>query len=101
MRVQIDADTKAHAAQVEQLLRFYLTVLDGDVEAIEIKLDAPPDPLGLTLYRCRVDLAFGMGRSLDIQETQASLALATTRALDRAVRTLRRRLPRYRMSRSA
>lgn len=101
MRVRIDAVTETCAARVEQLLRFYLTVLEGDVEAIEIALDAPPDPLGLTLYRCRVHLVLALGRTLDIEETQAGLELATTRALDRAVRTLRRRLTRYRMSRSA
>jgi hypothetical protein len=99
VRIRVNAVSRADCAQVEQLLRFYLNVLEEDVDSIEIALDAPRDALGVALQRCRLSLRLAAGDALDLEETQADLVLAVTRAMDRATRTVRRRTSRYRVSR--
>lgn len=92
MQVQVAACDDAVAAQVRQLLAFYLTGLEGDVERIAIEVEQREDRLGVLLHCCRVNARLANGDSIEISETQADLVLAITRVLDRSIRTLRRRL---------
>jgi hypothetical protein len=101
MRVQISADTEAAAAQVDQLSRFYLTGLEDAAGTISVVVDDRRDALGKQLVRCRVIGHLGRDERLEVVEVQADLVLAITRALDRAVRALRRRGARGRLARSA
>ncbi len=91
MRIQIHADNAAVKSRVEQLSRFYLTCLHGQLESIELGIDDILDPLGQALKRCRVSARLGQGDTLQFIEIQADLALAVSRALERASRTIRRR----------
>lgn len=101
MRVQIYADTDAAAAQVDQLSRFYLTGLEDAVGSVSVVVDDRRDALDRPLVRCRVIGHLSRGERLEVVEVQADLVLAITRALDRAVRTLRRRRARGHLARSA
>lgn len=101
MRVEISADSDAVADQVDQLSRFYLTGLEERVNSISVVVDGQRDPLGEQLVRCQVLGRLSHGESLVVVETQADAALAITRALDRTVRTLRRRSSLGRLARSA
>lgn len=92
MQMQVQADSDEVVEQVTQLLRFYLAGLEGDVDRIDIVVDSTLDRLGVRLYVCRVGIRSGHVWRLDLEEVQADLALAVTRALDRSVRALRRRL---------
>jgi hypothetical protein len=93
MRVRINTDDDVMAAHVDQLLRFYLIGLDGEVAAVTITVSISAcEPLQEPRYRCQVNAALMRGRALEVEEAQADLALAVTRALARSVRTLRRQL---------
>lgn len=101
MHIQINADTPVVKNQVEQLSRFYLTGMQGQLESVELTIDDILDPLGGALTRCRFHGQLGPGDSLEVTEIQADLALAVTRALDRAARTARLRSVAQRTARSA
>jgi hypothetical protein len=91
MQAQVHAPNAAMTEQVEQLLRFYLTGLEEHVVSIAIKVETTRDPLGNALLHCAVHARLGCEGELCIDEIQSDLLLAMTRALDRCVRTLRRR----------
>jgi len=101
VRIQINADTPAVKHQVEQLSRFYLTGIQGQLESAELTVDDILDPLGQALTRCRFHGQLGLGDSLEVTEVQADLALAVTRTLDRAARTARLRSVMHRPARTA
>jgi hypothetical protein len=101
MRVEISADNDAIADQVDQLSRFYLVGLEESVDSISVVVDEQRDTLGKPLLRCRVLGRLSHGEPLEVVETQADTVLAITRALDRTVRTLRRRCTLSRLARSA
>ena len=101
MRLQISADSDAVSGQVDQLSRFYLTGLEEGVVSISIVVARRRDPLGKPLVRCEVLGCLSHGESIEVVETQADLVLAITRALDRTVRTVRRRVSLARLARSA
>jgi len=92
MQVRVHAHSDEVVEQVGQLLGFYLSCLEGEVDRIDIVIDISPDSLGARLYRCHVGIRSGCGWRSDIEESQSDLAPAITRALDRSIRTLRRRL---------
>lgn len=91
MQVRVHAQSDEVVEQVGQLLSFYRSGLEGEVDRIDIVVDSGPDRLGARLYRCHVGIRSGCGWRSDIEETQSDLAPAITRALDRSIRTLRRR----------
>jgi len=101
MQIQVRADSDQIVEQASQLLRFYLAELEGDVDRIIIGIDYAPDRLGVRQYRCQVGIRCLYGRRLHIEETQSDLAPAVTRALDRSIRTLRRRAKLRRHARCA
>jgi hypothetical protein len=101
LEVRVHASDDALAGQVEQMLGFYLTGLDGQLDELFVRVEATRDPLGGPLVQCQVIAAAGRGDELVIEETQADLLRALTRALDRCVRTLRRRSASGRLGRLA
>lgn len=101
VNVTIKAADAAVARQVEKILAYYLTGVATDVSQIRVTIDEVSDPLGVSLMRCQIDGDLVNAAGLSIVETQSSLNLAITRALERCVRTIRRRQARYRFSRSA
>jgi len=92
MQVRVHAHSDEVVEQVGQLLSFYLSGLEGEVDRIDVVVDSSPDRLGARLYRCRVGIRCGQGWRSEIEEIQSDVAPAITRALDRSVRTLHRRL---------
>jgi hypothetical protein len=91
MEVRVHTPDDALAGQVEQMLRFYLTGLDGQIDELFVRVESTRDTLGAPLVQCQVIASAGRGGELVIEETQSDLVRALTRALDRCVRTLRRR----------
>jgi hypothetical protein len=90
MQIHVNAPSDEVTGQVRQLLLFYLTGLEGQVERIAIDVDRFRDRLDTPLHLCSVSAA-SCGREFRVDEIQGDLVLAITRALDRTVRTLRRR----------
>ena len=101
MQVQVKASSDDVAVQVEGLVQFYLAGVSGHVDSFAVAVQMEHDPFGATLYRCRVRAMPARGDTVDIEEIQGDMVLAVTRALDRCVRTFRRRLKLRRLPRSA
>jgi hypothetical protein len=101
VNVSIKATDVNLVGRVEKLLDFYLTGLAGEVRQVRVSVDDVTDQLGVSLKRCQIDGDLVHGGKVVIVETQSDLNLAITRALDRCVRTIRRRQTRQRLSRSA
>jgi hypothetical protein len=101
MQVHVASSSAELKPQVEQVMRFYLTSVAADIDAIEVTLETVRDRVGSDLVCCRVEGVLASGDALAVTETQADWKLAVTRAMDRSVRTIRRRQTLYRMSRSA
>lgn len=101
MQVHIKAGSDAIGAQVEQLLRFYVPGLSDSVETLTIDVSRGRDPLGSGFYRCRIQALLLQGDPLDIEDRQGDLSMAIMRALDRCVRTVRRRRQVRGLARSA
>lgn len=101
MQLQIQAHDDAMAVQVEAVLQYYLPSLDDGIDRFRITVEPVRDPLDNRLYRCEVTASLSRGDSLSLEEMQADLGLTITRALDRTVRTLRRRQSARGLRRSA
>lgn len=91
MHLQIHAEGEPMTRQVEKVLQYYLPNLDDGVERFRVDVRSVTDALDKRLYRCEIQATLTRGERFDIEETQADLVLTITRALDRSVRTLRRR----------
>lgn len=91
MQVNVSAEQHDLKRRGEQVLHYFIPVLDGAVERLDVDISSPPDPLGSPLYCCRVSVRPAHGKVLELEETQADLVLAMTRLFDRTVRTLKRR----------
>jgi len=101
MYVRVNASDADVARQVEKVMQFYLTSVADDVESIAVTIDDVSGRLGSSLKRCRVDGTLFAGETVEVVETQADLILAVTRAMDRCVRTIRRRQSLHRLVRFA
>jgi hypothetical protein len=101
MYVRVNANDTDVTKQVEKVMQFYLTSVTSDLESIAVSIDDVSDRLGANLKRCTVCGLLVAGDAVEVVETQADLMLAVTRAMDRCVRTVRRRRSLQRFSRSA
>jgi ribosome-associated translation inhibitor RaiA len=91
VQLRVQSEDPAVPAQVEQLVRFYESSLSDATGQIALHVAVDPDPLGTMLYDCRIHARLVTGETLEIEERQADLVIGVTRALDRCVRTIRRR----------
>ena len=96
MQVDIRIDQLAQEGQVRQLLAYRVGELENWVARLSIDIAGIVDARGSDGYDCRLIARLTDGATLDVYERQASLDLALVRALDRSVRTCRRRLRRSR-----
>jgi hypothetical protein len=101
MQIRIQAGNDPMAEKAEKVLHYYLPELDERLQDIEIRVAPVRDALDTPLFRCAVQATLLHGDELAIEETQADLVLTITRALDRTVRTLRRRQATRQLRRSA
>lgn len=97
MQVDIQTADRMLRAQAETRLQFYMTGLDGRVERVLIRIDAPIDRSGSVvdsdgLHHCQISALLDNGQRVEILETQADVTLAISRSIGRATRTIRRRL---------
>jgi hypothetical protein len=101
MHVRVKADEAEVAKRVEKVMHFYLTSVASEIDSISVTIVDVSDRLGANLKRCAVDGVMASGDRMQIVETQSDLMVAVTRALDRCVRTIRRRQNLHRILRSA
>lgn len=93
MQLRITTPDVATTRQVEQVLQFYLTSLDDQVERMDLAVEATRDPLDNALYRCAMSAILRRGGRLEVEEVQGDMMLAVNRVLTRSARTLQRRRP--------
>jgi hypothetical protein len=91
VQIEIEAENDSAQLHVQQMLRYYLTGLDGGIERFRIVLQPTRDRLDTPLYRCTTHAVLSRGGTLDCEEMQADMDMAITRVLDRTVRAVRRR----------
>ena len=91
MRVRIETTNDTAAAQVRRMLRFTLSAMADEVKSVRVVVDDVRDPLGAKLNRCRAELNPWQGEPIAVEEVQSGLELAVSRALERTLRTVRRR----------
>lgn len=101
MFVHVKAGDPEVKRQVEKVMHYYLTSVASSVESISVTVDDVSDRLGSRLRRFTVDGVLVGGDTIALVETQSDLMLAATRAMDRCVRTVRRRQGLRGISRSA
>lgn len=94
MRVRIEATSDAVAARVRRLLHFSLASVADEIGEAHVVIAFLRDPLGMPLIRCRTELRLREGGCITVEDVQSSVQLAVMRALERGLRTLRRRLHR-------
>jgi len=77
-------------------LRFAFGWASHDVRAVTVRLFDINGPRGGRDKRCRIQVAFPCAQDVVIEDTEADLYVAIDRAIDRAERTVSRRLQRLR-----
>lgn len=93
MRIRIDAVNEAATERVRRLLRFSLASVADEIDEIAVDVVYFRDTLGMPLIRCCIKVhPFGGTSSVHVEDVQSSEHIAVSRALDKALRTLRRRL---------
>ncbi len=80
----------------ERRLRFALGWADDRLRQISVRLSDENGPRGGEDKRCRIQLTFPGAASVVIDDTEADLYVAIDRAVDRAGRSVARRLERQR-----
>lgn len=91
MHAQIETTHDVGRKRVMQLLRYSLNGHREDIEHMQLNIATIRDSLGMKLHRCRLRATLRHGPQIEIEDVQARLDLAVTRALERCVRTIRRR----------
>lgn len=91
MRTRIDADVRADRVRAGQLLKFSLARIAPSIAVVRISLGRLEDPRGATLTRCSTEVITRYGERVHVEETQATLEMAVTRALERSLRLIQRR----------
>ena len=92
MRVQVESGSRGTSLRARRLLRYVLTGAGRGITAARLRIDRVEDHDGAPLSRCRATLQLRDGRAVSVEEVQSSLDLAVRRAVDRGLRTSRRRL---------
>lgn len=83
-------------AHIERCLNFGLDWARHDIARVAISLSDINGPRGGTDKRCQIRIPLPRARGVQIEEVAGDLQIATARAVDRAARTLARRLTRQR-----
>ena len=91
VQIEIQAENDGVHLHVHQMLRYYMTGLDGAIDRFRIVLEPTRDRLNTPLYRCATQAWLSRGGTFDCEETQADMDMAITRVLDRTVRAVQRR----------
>jgi hypothetical protein len=92
MHVHIETTDDVGRERTIQLLQYALNGDREDIESLQLKVEAIRNPLGTKLHRCRLLARLRHGAPIEVEDVQSRLDLAVTRALERCVRTIRRRL---------
>jgi hypothetical protein len=101
MHVHIDASHDGERERIIQLLQFSLKGHREDIDSLQLNVATIHDRLGTELRRCRLRAALRQGPAIEVDEVQSRLDLAVTRALERCIRTIQRRLGTAALRRSA
>ena len=105
MRIDIKASgfdlTEGLREHTQRRLQFALGWANHDVRAVSVRLSDINGPRGGRDKRCRIQVPFAGTRNVVIEDTEADLYVAIDRAVDRAGRTLARRVAQLRDHRHA
>ena len=101
MHIYIETTDDVRRERVMQLLRYSLNGNRKDIESLQLRVATIRNPLGTKLHRCRLRALLPRGAPIEVEDVQLRLDLAVTRALERCVRTVRRRHGRYTQHHSA
>jgi hypothetical protein len=101
MHVHLETTDDVGRERVTQLLQYSLNGQRKDIESLQLSVATIQDPLGTTLHRCRLRALLRHGPPIEVEDVQSRLDLAVTRALERCVRTIQRRLGIYTQRHSA
>lgn len=91
MYVHIETADDVGHERVTRLLQYSLNVQREEIENLQLDVVTIRDSLGTKLHRCRLRARLRYGPPIEVEELQARLDLAVTRALGRCVRTIQRR----------
>lgn len=91
MHVNIETTDDVARERVIQLLQYALNGDREDIETLQLNVVSIRNPMGTKLHRCRLRALLRRGAPIEVEDVQSRLDLAVTRALERCVRTVRRR----------
>jgi ribosomal subunit interface protein len=98
MQIQIQARdfplTEALGAYIERRINFVLSSRFEQIKRIEVRLSDINGPRGGIDKRCHIQITLPRLRDVVIEDTETDLYIAIDRAIDRAGRTVNRRLKR-------
>lgn len=98
MQIQIQAQdfplTEALVDYAEHTVNFMLSSRYEQIRRIDVRLSAVKGARGRVDKRCRIQISLPRLRDVVIEDTQRDLYVAIERAIDRAARTVNRRLKR-------
>jgi len=95
MRMRIDAERSEDVDRVRLRARFALGCIGDAAVGVRFQVRREDGDGGGCLFRVRVCLQLRNGARVDVQECQSDLELAVDRALQRSLRTVRRRRERW------
>ena len=100
MRIEIRTGkfdvTEGLREHIERRIQFALSWANNSLQKISLRLDDINGPKGGIDKLCRIQIPIAGGKSIVIEEIQADLYIAIDRAVERAGRSLARKLERNR-----
>ena len=92
MHIHIDTADNTERKRIRRLLQFLLSGQRSEIDSLQLIIEPVRDALGTRLNRCQIRSTLKLGQQIEVAERQSSLDLAVTRALERCMRTIQRKL---------
>ena len=92
MQVHIETDDERLRERTTRMVDYVLNRYREQVTTMRLDIAPARDRLGTSLSRCRASTVMKRHGLIEIDEIQSNSELAVTRALERTIRTIQRRL---------
>ena len=92
MQIHIDTADDNERKRIRRFLQFLLSGQRSEIDSLQLIIEPVRDALGTRLNRCQIRSTLKLGQQIEVEEIQSSLDLAVTRALERCMRTIHRKL---------
>ena len=92
MHIHIDTTNDVERERATRLMQYALVGHSEDINSVHLTITKTKDALGTELTHCNLRARLRRDQAIEVKELQSSFDLAVTRALERGIRAVHRKL---------